>query len=37
MPKYTALSKNGTDWVAIKLVNDLGHQPACDPAAHRAT
>lgn len=31
VPKYTALSKSGADWVDIKLVNDLGRQPACDP------
>lgn len=30
VPAYTALSKSGADWVDIKLINDLGRQPACD-------
>lgn len=33
VPRYSKLSPGGTDWVDVKLVQDLGHQPACDDLA----
>ena len=29
VPAYAKLSPGGKEWVDVKLVKDLGHQPAC--------